>query len=943
MIRKNTNDFGKGKNIARNRIIFALMSLLFVALLFKSAYVSVVQGGEYSDIAENKIYRQINVAAPRGEIRDRYGTLLAGNREAFSVEIYPSGATDVSDLNQTIAEVLKILEASDEKIKDEFPIIIDGGKYSFTYDLNVEDWKKSNEIPLDFTAQQTFDRLVEILTGDGTINVTSEDDMSAIQSKIIEAGYYPPISVSKNEFSEIVKKQEFLMRYIGRYLDKDEQKVYAVSAKEAFSYLRDTYEIDKALSDDKARKIMNVRYLINQKGYYQYEPTIIAEDIKKETVTRIEENSINLKGINVVSSSVRHYPNGNMASHILGQLGRISSQTEIDNYVTERGYNRNSIIGKTGIEKQFEEDLKGDDGYTQVQVDVGGRLVQTIERKDPKKGDTVYLTIDARLQKVAEDSLKKALKTIETGGTYDSQWGNMRMRDNVKTYNKAKSGAVVVMDVKNGDVLAMASYPDYDPNLFVQGISTEDFKNLTPANVNDSIAPKPLYNTATMTAIEPGSTFKMITGLTGIDLGLSPYYNIYDGGKIDMGGRTFGCWIWNQRGGSHGNENLMDALRDSCNYYFYSVSTGFNYYTKQNLPIKIKAQDILETAKKFGLDEKTGIQIEEVKGSIPNLEGKERRTKNQLTSALTRMMKTYFENINPDSPKYKENIATIVGWMKENPSREEIAERLRKMGVKEEYVYRVTDDVKYSYFNQASWQTGDSFNMSIGQGDHQYTPIQMARYVAAIANGGYLNKATVVEKVEISDKTGLKTIDKQTEKIDLKNRDNLKYIRMGMEDVISGGSAAGYFKNLPVKVAGKSGTAQKAGKIPAADEEAYLLSHLGSYGVNRSEVIALTNKLSKEDDNRLDRSVYMQRAILHLNPTMTLARLNAYKDSYDPFAWLVTYAPAEAPEIAVVTLLFQGGHGDYGSSITRDIYAEYFNLTEDNSVKNNFSFDDYVR
>lgn len=943
MIRKKKNRQPKAiRSDIRNKIVFLAVSGLFAALMGKAAYVSVVQGGTYADIADNKIYRRISISAPRGEIRDRYGTLLAGNREAFAVEIYPSGSPDIGLLNLTIAEIIRILEENNEKVKDEFPITIEDGKYSFTYDVEVENWKKSNEIPLDFTAEQTFNRMVEILSGDGTITVTPEDDNSSLQSKIIEAGYYPPISVSKNEFTKLVEKQEFLMRYIGRYFDKDEERLLAVGAQEAFKYLRESYAIDPSLSDEQARKIMNIRYLINQKGYYQYEPTIIAEDIQKDTVAKIEENSINLRGINIVSSSVRYYPNGSTASHILGQLGRISSQAEIDKYVTENGYNRNAIIGKTGLEKYYEDQLNGESGYTQVQVDVSGRLVQTLERKDPKKGDTIYSTIDLNLQKVAEESLAKTLKTIQAGGTYESQWGNMRMRDNRRVYNKAQSGAVVVMDVKTGDVLAMASYPDYDPNLFVQGISTKDFESLAPANMNDSIAPKPLYNTATMTAIEPGSTFKMITGLTGIDKGLSPYYEIYDGGRIEMGGRSFGCWLWNQQGGSHGNENLMDALRDSCNYYFYSVATGYNYYTKRNLPINIKAQDILETAKKFGLDEKTGIQIEEIKGSVPNLEAKETRIKTQLTSVLTRMMKNYFTDVDADAPKYKENINTIVSWIAENPSREEIANRMRALGVKEEYVYRVTDTVKYDYFNQGSWQTGDSFNMSIGQGDHQYTPVQMARYISAIANGGYLNDVTLVEKIESSNKNEVINVEKKSEKIELSNSANLQYIRMGMEDVVSSGSAAGYFRNFPIKVAGKSGTAQKTGKIPAVDEEAYMLNYLGRWGLNRTTVLELTDKLAKEDGNRLKRSVYMQRAILDLNPRMTIADINYYKESYDPFAWFATYAPADKPEIAVITLIFQGGHGDYGSSITRDIYAEYFNLVETETTNKNFSFDDYV-
>lgn len=926
----------------RGKVVFAVMSILFALLLGKSAYVSIVQGASYSDIADNKIYRRIQISAPRGEIRDRYGTLLAGNREAFAVEIYPAGLSDTQLLNETIAKVVGILEAQNEKVKDEFPVVIENGEYRFTYDISVENWKRSNEIPLDFTAEQTFDRIVEVLSGDGVISVSAEDDRSSLQTKIIEAGYYPPISVAKNEFTDIIKKKEFLMRYIGKYYAKDEERLLAATPQEAFRYLRQNYEIDDRISDEDARKIMNIRYLINQKGYYQYEPTTIAEDIRKETVVKIEEHSMDLRGVSVISSSVRYYPNGSVASHMLGQLGRISTQAEIDQYVTEKGYNRNAIIGKTGLEKYYEADLTGESGYTQVQVDVRGRLVQALDRKDPKKGDTIYSTIDLSLQKVAEESLARALQTIQAGGIYESQWGNMRMRDNVKIYSKAQSGAVVVMDVHTGEILAMASYPDYDPNLFVQGISTEDFESLAPKNVNDSIAPKPLYNTATMTAIEPGSTFKMITGLTGLELGLSPYYQIYDGGRIEMGGNSFGCWIWNQYGGSHGNENLMDALRDSCNYYFYSVATGYNYYTKQNLPIKIKAQNILDMAKAFGLDEKTGVQIEEVKGNVPNLETKEQRTRTQLTAALQRSMREAYTDLSPESEKYQQNIQTIVSWIQENPAREEIARRLRALGVQESHVYKITDEVKYSYFNQASWQTGDSFNMSIGQGDHQYTPIQMARYISAIANGGYLNDVTIVQKRESANKEEVTLVQPNSTQISLNNPQNLAFVRQGMEDVISGGSASSYFRGFPIQVAGKSGTAQKTGKIPAEDEEAYLLKYLGSFGVNRSDVLTLTDQLSQQDHNKLKRYVYMQRAILQLNPSMTLKSMNRFKDSYDPFAWFATYAPADKPEIAVVTLLFQGGHGDYGSAITRDIYAEYFNLTGESGQGEGFTFEDQI-
>lgn len=929
-------------NGLRSKVVYIILCLFFIMLLVKAIHVSVIKGNLYSDIAKNKIYRKIVEDAPRGEIRDRYGTLLAGNREAFSVEIYP-GTMNPMELNEVISSIQDILDKGDEEIIDEFPIIIEDGKYEFTFDRNVDAWKKSNEIPSDFTAEQTFEYIVEILQTDGIIEVHPDDDRATIQSKIIEAGYYPPISVSKNEFTEIVKKKEWLYRYL-QYSDEFDNKedIYDLSARDAFVYLRKYFKVEESLSDDQARKIMNIRNLINQKGYYQYEPTKIAEDIKNSTVARIEENSISLRGIAIVPGSIRYYPLKNHASHILGQLGKISSQEEVDKYVKENAYSPNDMIGKTGVEKSFEHELKGEKGYTKVQVDVKGRLIDVLSRQDPKSGNTLYLTIDHKLQKVAEESLEKTLKTIQSGGYFQSEWGNIRMRDNRNIYDKAQSGAVVVLDATNGDILAMASYPDYDPNLFSRGISVEDFSKLTPTNLNDQLAPKPLYNIATMTTVAPGSTFKMITGLTGIELGLDPYRTIYDKGYIEMGGIPFRCWLWREQGGSHGPENLMDALRDSCNYYFYCVATGYDYSKNEDLPIDIKIQDILDYSRRFGLNEKSGIEIEEVSGQVPSIEAKTQSKRIELKFVLTRMMKNYFDGVSSEDVAYEGKIDTIVNWIEEDPGRGELIQHLDELGVKEEYIEKVADLVKYSYFKSAKWQTGDSFNLSIGQGYHKYSPIQMARYVAAIANDGYLNKVNIVEKIESADKSNSTLLDKKSAKIELNNINNLKFIRQGMEDVTDEGSASNYFKSFPIKVASKTGTAQKSGRIPFPDEEAYLLQYLSYFGVNKQDVIELTDQFEKEDKHRLKRNIYMQRAILELNPNMTIEKINQYKDEYDPFAWFVSYAPADKPEIVVVTLLFQGGHGGYGSAIARDIYAEYFNLKGNEATDNIFNFNDYI-
>ena len=360
----------------KNKFLFRIVCLCFVMLMIKSLYLTTVKGEEYSQIADNKIYKKISINAPRGEIRDRNGTLLAGNRPLFSVEISPNEISP-DNINDVIADVVDILESNGETIKDEFPITITPSGYEYTFDKKIEEWKKANSIPLHYDAQQTFDYMVDTLTGNGMITVSESDTVYDIQSKIIEAGYFPPISVEKMEFSETVKKKEWLAKYLKKYVDEEED-IYSTPAKEAFGYVKKYYAIEDMSDDVQARKILSVRDLIRSKGYYQYEPTVISEDISKETVSKLEENAISFPGIAVRTSSVRYYPDGPDASHILGQLGKISSQAEIDKYVREMGYFATDIIGKTGIEKTYEEVLKGKNGYTKVQVDASGRMIETI-------------------------------------------------------------------------------------------------------------------------------------------------------------------------------------------------------------------------------------------------------------------------------------------------------------------------------------------------------------------------------------------------------------------------------------------------------------------------------------------------------------------------------------------------------------------------------------
>ena len=252
-------------------------------------------------------------------------------------------------------------------------------------------------------------------------------------------------------------------------------------------------------------------------------------------------------GIHISVEPVRYYPEGETAAHILGYLGKISQASEIKKYVEEGEYSPNDIIGKTGIEESFEDYLRGVNGIKTVEVDSLGNTTYVLNEKKPIPGSNVYLSGDLKLQQLAENLLKKTLDEISVGGIYKSSWGDydigINKREN-RPYKNANSGAVVAIDVKTGQALASAVYPSYDPNLFSTGISNTDWLSLFPENERDHLAPRPLYNIATHTAVQPGSTFKMVTALAALEKGFSPTKTIRGMGKVDIGTDEFGCWIW---------------------------------------------------------------------------------------------------------------------------------------------------------------------------------------------------------------------------------------------------------------------------------------------------------------------------------------------------------------------------------------------------------------
>lgn len=957
----------------RCRVIKNVFLFAFLAIIIKISYMNIIKYDYYTELADSKTYKEITIKAARGEIRDRYGRLLAGNENQFTVQVSINELTkndtkeDKSQGNNTCLKLINLLEKNKEKYTDEFPIVIENGKYYYTYDENIKKYKDDNDIPQDLNAKETFYYIVDRLISDGKL---TEEDRSLkvreLQKKVNEAGYYPPILVSTFTFTEEREKNDWLQAYKVEDLN--------ASAKEAFKGVRDYYLIDKNLSDENARKILVVRDLIKSQGYTKYKPVTIAKNISEETIATVEEMALELPGISVSNEPVRNYPNGKLAAHILGYLGKIPSTQEAD-YLnnTEEKYSKNDMVGLAGVEKTQESKLHGTDGYQKVKVDAVGNITDKLEVVEPISGDTVYLTLDKDLQVVTENALQRAIKAARDGGAYESDYGNVYVAGGSKN---AKSGAAIVVDVNSGEVLASASYPSYDPNLFVTGISYDDYQNLQPKNTNDVLAPAPLLNLVTQGVFQPGSSFKMITGMAALEHGLSPEYSINDPGVIWMG-KSYGDAVWNKRRGNHGITNLYKALQESCNIYFYTIGTGENRVGGPDPDVKIGPEQVMEYAKLFGLDEKTGLYEDlgeggESKGRVPSEEAKIESTKTMLKTYLSKVAKNSFTDITKDKnpEEFNKRIEEIANWCNEEktPGKSEVLKRLEKLKVKEDDLETLADQIVYTYLNFSKWTVSDAFNLAIGQGENAYTPAQVVRYVSSIANGGTLNQLYVVQKSISSDYSEVDIKKTKSKKIDFKDSDNLKELVKGMKRVVTDGTAKKVLGDLNLPIAAKTGTAEQNTKIPTDNEYEYLMSHLSSYKVKKDEVLEVYYKLRAEREKELTKAkieeikeqiasketddetreelkkqlkegvseklaetdrinaAYLRKAIKELNHKITDEDIDSFKETYSDFSWAVSFVPADNPEIAICVMIPQGHTGTYAVLPIRDIIGYYMGL-----------------
>lgn len=345
------------------------------------------------------------------------------------------------------------------------------------------------------------------------------------------------------------------------------------TAEQVFGKLKEKYEITNE-NIEEVRKIMTLRYEINIQGYSSTSAIEIAENISETSLAIFNEQNAKFPGLSITQKPQRTYIKGNLASHVLGYMGRI----ETEEYEKNKDvYDMNDVVGTSGVEYVLEKFLRGTDGTKQIDMSVDGTVTDEYITKEAVAGNNVVLTIDAKLQQVVQDALKTNIEKIRNGG-FSQQ-------------SDTAGGACIVMNVKTGEVLALASYPDFEPQAFIGGISSEKWNEYTTNLM-------PLKNRAIQEANAPGSIFKMITAIAALESGVTnTTEQVYDSGVYRYYNQKLPCWYYTDYGVGHRWQNVSAAIKNSCNYYFCEMG--------QRLGI----DKLVEYASGFGLGKKTGIEL----------------------------------------------------------------------------------------------------------------------------------------------------------------------------------------------------------------------------------------------------------------------------------------------------------------------------------------------
>ena len=538
----------EGKQFNRRTLavaaVLAVILAVFVGVLYN---LQIVHVEDYRAMSVVKIDNRVTVEGARGELLDRYGRELVTNRAVYRITLNTRLMGDEAERNPNLMELITICRDNGLSWSDSLPISTTA-PFTYTTDTPLAYEKEGGGV--------AFTQLGSLLNA-LPLGSTVKEALNLPDTKAVEAA---------KTLADIPA---------------------GPTAEELMEALRTYFEIDPSWSDEDARALIGVLYEVNLRSYeVNQQEYIFAQDVDIDVISAVKERG--LTGVSIDVSTVREYQTS-AAAHLLGRVGTIQNW----DYYKELGYNMNDKVGIDGAESAFESYLRGESGTLVQELDTSGRVIseywytnsKTGETDEPQPGDNVMLTLDLRLQEKVEEILANTIENLDSEDT--------------------EGGAVVVESVKDGEILAMASYPTFD--------LANVYSNSTLYNEVKDNPLRPFTNRATQEFYYPGSTFKPLVAIAALEEGLTtPTAEIEDTGSLELpeeehypyGDFHPQCWIYRQYGGNHGWENLAEALRDSCNIYFYTLGH------------RLGIDKIDEYAAAFGLGEPTGIEVPEVKGWV---------------------------------------------------------------------------------------------------------------------------------------------------------------------------------------------------------------------------------------------------------------------------------------------------------------------------------------
>ncbi|WP_049759123.1 penicillin-binding transpeptidase domain-containing protein [Clostridium kluyveri] len=889
--------FVKKKKLFKNTrytAITVIMLLIFSTMAGRLFFLQVVQGKQYMEQSNNRAIREIPEAAPRGDILDCKGNKLATSAQGY-VLVY--NQTDESDKTffSTMDKVFKILDENGQNQQDDFELKVN----PFQFQFRSDDENTRNSLEIKFKRDRGLNE--------------------AIQKKI----------KSKNEDIS----DDNLKTQVNKELLK-------ISAEDTFKALLKEYKIPNGYSLEEQRRFMIIRDTLKMQSFSGYKPATIANNISKDTAFKFLQMLNELPGVDVNTQPIRSYPNKDLGSAFLGYISKIASNYE---KYKDKGYDISSdYVGQGGLEAAFEDRLKGSKGGRIVKLNKNGRVLEELGSRDSYPGQTLQLTIDKDVQAAAEKSLDERMEELRQ---------NAYGQERADTTN-ATRGAAVAINVNTGGIIALVSRPGYDPNDFsIPGkLTTEQYNQYFNPNLEEfgikyirqrnitanyagksedevlnilfpidksiknnttirqdlyDIYPKPFYNYATQSLIPPGSTFKPMTAIAGLESGvITPYFSYYDNATYNQGGRIARFDL----DGANGWVNLTTAIQKSSNPYFMEVARLIrNAFGDDTLA---------KYAWKFGLgvpsgsEEKpsTGIEISENYGQVYNTVFNENTfARNYLANTMSVLKNgvddrgssivkiDLYDNEN-DSDKVKSLKNDIKNLIqnsiksgktafdkekyKELFSKLTLEDSNNKKNISDKDMDSLIQAIYYITVSDANSQLdvpANIENAAIGQGLNQFTPLQIANYIATLANGGTRYKLHLVDKFLDSDGNVIEKVKPEVLENTEVKAENIEAVKAGMEAVNEKGTAAKAFADFPIKTAGKTGTA---------------------------------TIVSQEHQTQIGRTDYAE---------------------------YVGYAPLDKPEIAVYVVVFDGGMGSGSAYIAKDIYSAYFSKqlsTSTSSVNN---------